>query len=113
VENRLVKVPRTRDQIAPDEPVPLAEACQLFFGGEISPSTLRTEHHKGNLVIERIANRDFVTLDAIKAMREKCRLQAPAPTADPQQANTQLPPNVTSRDILKAKLRAQRETFKK
>lgn len=37
-----------------DEPVTLAEACRLFFGGRLSPSALRIEAAKGNLDIMQI-----------------------------------------------------------
>ena len=51
--------------IGDDEPVTLAEACRVFFGGRISPSALRTEAAKGRLVITQIARKDFVTRRAI------------------------------------------------
>lgn len=61
-----------------DEPLTLAEACQLIFRNAISPATLRAEAGRGRLVIERIGRRDFVTRRAIREMRKKCE-QAPAP----------------------------------
>jgi hypothetical protein len=39
---------------------------------------LRREHARGNLQIERIAGKDFVSLAAISVMREKCRLNQKA-----------------------------------
>lgn len=60
--------------ISDDEPMTLAEACETIFRGHIKPATLRAEAARGRLVIERIGRRDFVTLRAINAMREKCRL---------------------------------------
>lgn len=56
-----------------DAPMTLAEACQVIFRGAISPATLRAEAERGNLVIERIGRRDFVTARSIREMREKCR----------------------------------------
>lgn len=38
-------------------------------------SALRTEARRGRLVIERIAGKDFVTLEAIEEMRRQCRVQ--------------------------------------
>jgi hypothetical protein len=70
-----VKHKRLAD-IADDEPVTLAEACRLFFGGRLSPSALRTEAAKGNLTIMQIARKDFVTRRAIEEMKEKCRRNA-------------------------------------
>ncbi|WP_210200201.1 hypothetical protein [Mesorhizobium carmichaelinearum] len=56
-----------------DEPVTLAEACRLFFGGRLSPSALRTEAAKGRLTITQIARKDFVTRRAIEEMMVACR----------------------------------------
>jgi len=62
---------RTLD-IGDDEPVTLAEACKLFFGGRLTKSSLRTEARKGNLEILQIAGKDFVTRNAIERMKMKC-----------------------------------------
>lgn len=35
-------------------PFTLDEACRLFFGGKVTPATLRAEARRGRLVIERI-----------------------------------------------------------
>lgn len=67
------------EDIGDDEPVTLAEACRLFFGGRLSPSSLRTEAAKGNLVITQIARKDFVTRRDIEDMKEKCRRSASHP----------------------------------
>lgn len=61
------------DSVDYDEPVTLAEACRLFFGGRLSPSSLRTEAAKGRLVITQIARKDFVTRRAIGEMMIACR----------------------------------------
>jgi hypothetical protein len=58
-----------------DEPLTLDEACRDIFRNTIRPATLRAEAARGNLVIERIGRRDFVTRAAIAEMREKCRQQ--------------------------------------
>ena len=62
-----------------DEPLRLAEACRVLFGGRLTPSALRAEARRGTLVIERIAGKDFVTPAAIRAMREKCRVPPSRP----------------------------------
>ncbi|MFB9794510.1 hypothetical protein ACFFQG_28225 [Shinella granuli] len=64
-----------------DEPMTLAEACEIVFKGAIKPATLRAEAARGNLVIERIGRRDFVTRSAIREMREKCRVQQKGPVS--------------------------------
>ncbi|MEJ2229215.1 MAG: hypothetical protein P8Y67_13520 [Alphaproteobacteria bacterium] len=51
----------------------LAEAIKKFFpNGGITKSSLRNEARAGRLEIIRIANKDFVTEEAIRAMLEKC-----------------------------------------
>jgi hypothetical protein len=62
-----------------DAPMTLAEACETLFRGAITPATLRAEAARGNLVLERIGRRDFVTAAAIQEMRVKCREQRKAP----------------------------------
>lgn len=60
---------------ADDALLTLNEACEIYFRGKVSPSTLRAEAKRGKLVIERIGRKDFVTPAAIREMREKCRVQ--------------------------------------
>ena len=72
--------PTKLDNDIDDEPLTLAEACQLIFRKTISPATLRAEADRGRLVIERIGRRDFVTRRAIREMRQLCQL-VPAPKA--------------------------------
>ena len=64
-----------------DEPMTLAEACEVVFRGTIKPATLRAEAARGNLVIERIGRRDFVTRSALREMRTKCRVQQKEPAS--------------------------------
>ncbi|MEI3850078.1 MULTISPECIES: hypothetical protein [unclassified Ensifer] len=64
------------DEYGDDDLVPLAKAAKLFFRGELTKSSLRTEHRKGNLEIHQIANKDFVTRNGVKRMIEKCRKNA-------------------------------------
>jgi len=72
-------------EIRDDELVSLSKAAELFFHGEVTKSSLRTEARKGNLEIVRIANKDFVTRNAVRRMIERCKLPAqPSATANPQ-----------------------------
>ncbi|WP_208179133.1 hypothetical protein [Sinorhizobium medicae] len=72
-------------EIRDDELVSLSKAAELFFHGELAKSSLRTEARKGNLEIVRIANKDFVTRNAIRRMIDRCKLPAqPSATANPQ-----------------------------
>jgi hypothetical protein len=63
-----------------DTPLRLKDAVKLAFPyGGMEVFGLRREAAKGRLVIERIANKDFVTLRAINDMRALCRDQQRTP----------------------------------
>lgn len=58
-----------------DTPLLLAKAVAIAFpGGSLKPSTLMTEHRRGNLALEKVGGRWFVTLRDIQEMRKKCRV---------------------------------------
>jgi hypothetical protein len=60
--------------IGPDTPLRLSDAVKIAFpAGGMTVAGLRREIGRGNLVVERIAGKQFTTLDDIRAMREKCR----------------------------------------
>lgn len=62
-----------------DVPLRLHTAAERAFpDGSMTASGLRREAAKGNLVIERIAGKDYTTLAEIERMRVKCRVQAKA-----------------------------------
>src|SRR5688572_10008992 len=62
-------------------PLRLSIAAKLAFpDGSMKASGLRKEAKRGRLVIERIAGRDYVTLENIERMREQCRVE-PKPSA--------------------------------
>src|SRR5262245_27645472 len=64
----------SHNEIGPNTPLRLKRAAQIAFpDGGMTASGLRREAKRGRLVIERIANKDFVTLRAIEEMRAKCR----------------------------------------
>jgi hypothetical protein len=57
-----------------DCPLRLSVAAKVAFpDGSMTDSGLRREAQRGRLVIERIAGKDYVTLDAINDMRGLCR----------------------------------------
>lgn len=67
-------------QINEASPLRLSIAATLAFpDGSMSASGLRREALRGNLVIERIAGKDYTTLENIKGMREKCRVEVKVP----------------------------------
>ena len=60
--------------IGADTPLRLEDAVKIAFPmGGMTVKGLRREIERGNLVVEKIANKHFTTLDNIKRMREKCR----------------------------------------
>ena len=55
----------------------LSEAVKQFFpDGSITVRSLRTEARAGRLKVIRIANKDFVTAEAIHDMLERCTCHA-------------------------------------
>jgi hypothetical protein len=66
-------------QFAPPPVYRLAEAVALFFpaGSGITVKSLRNEARHGRLHIIKIANKDFVTAEAITAMLERCTCRVP------------------------------------
>ena len=101
------------NQFDPDAPLRLSKAAKLAFpDGSMTASGLRREAARGRLRIERIANKDFVTLAEIKRMRELCRVS-------PGDQSTKIPPNspfasseaeaaISPQDALRARLKQSR-----
>jgi hypothetical protein len=64
----------------PTAPLRLATAAKIAFpDGSMTASGLRSESKRGKLTVERIAGRDYTTLESIERMRELCRVQVKAP----------------------------------
>lgn len=62
--------------VGPDTPLRLSVAARLAFpDGSMTVSGLRRERDKGNLVVERIAGKEYTTLRNIRHMRVKCQEQ--------------------------------------
>ena len=62
-------------KFGPHDPIRVTVAAKIAFpDGSMTASGLRREARRGNLVIERVAGRDYTTLERIAAMREKCRI---------------------------------------
>lgn len=62
----------------PDTPLRLHVAAKLAFpDGSMTVSGLRREWKRGNLVIYRVAGKDFTTLAEIKKMRVRCQGNQP------------------------------------
>jgi hypothetical protein len=58
-----------------DDPITLHEAARIVFRGTVSAAVLRREIDTGRLEAFKVGRRYFVTLAAVRAMRERCRVQ--------------------------------------
>jgi hypothetical protein len=56
----------------------LKDACEIFFGGKVTPATLKAEHSRGNLALSKIGRTYFTTPADLRLMRNKCLVEAPA-----------------------------------
>jgi hypothetical protein len=69
-----LKIPKAaNDNIGDDEPITLAEACELFPRAKLTASTLRAEAARGRLSIFRLGKRDYTTLESMREMVRKCQ----------------------------------------
>jgi hypothetical protein len=76
-------------RLAPDAPLRLSIAAKLAFpDGSMTASGLRREALRGRLQVERIAGKDYTTLEAINEMRKLCRVQAKAPDYTSEKRDT-------------------------
>jgi len=63
-----------------DTPLRLDSAAKIAFpDGGMTAAGLRREWKRGRLVIERVAGKDFTTLNHIERMREQCRVEQSRP----------------------------------
>jgi hypothetical protein len=63
----------TRSDLIDTDPITIGEASRLLRG-IVSESALRSEIRKGNLIAYRIGKNLFTTPQAIREMRDKCRV---------------------------------------
>lgn len=61
-----------------NDPITLAEACEIVFRNTIKPATLLAEHGRGRLVISKIGRAYFTTLRDARELLEKCRVEREA-----------------------------------
>lgn len=94
------------EDVGDDDLVTLAEACELFFRGRLTKSSLRREASRGNLEIIRIANKDFVTRNGIRTMIDKCRLPVrEEKSAQPRSVG------ITAQEALRIKIAKMKEIY--
>ena|SRR5215472_13647061 len=56
-----------------DEPITLAEACELYPRSRLTKSTLRAEAARGRLTIFRMGKRDYTTVAFMRDMVRRCQ----------------------------------------
>lgn len=59
-----------------NEPITLAEACELYPRSKLTVSTLRAEAQRGRLDIFRLGRRDYTTIAAMEGMIRRCQEDA-------------------------------------
>src|SRR6516164_2573505 len=75
----MARHPISREAVGDNDPLRLDVAAAIAFpDGSMTASGLRRESAKGRLAVERIAGKDFTTLQAIREMRERCRVNPKA-----------------------------------
>lgn len=55
-----------------DLPVTLKHACEVIYGGAITPYTLLAEARRGNIKINKIGKRYFTTLREARELKDRC-----------------------------------------
>lgn len=65
--------PSTPEREKDTEPMPLAEACELYPRAKLTVSTLRAEAGRGRLDIFRLGKRDYTTAAAMREMIRRCQ----------------------------------------
>ena len=76
-------------------------AERAFPGGGMSASGLRREAERGRLIIERVAGKDYTTMQAIADMRRLCRVAKPQPGASVSSRGGESPEAVQARALAK------------
>src|ERR1019366_6604503 len=72
----------TGANIGPDTPLRLEVAAEIAFPrGGMTVSGLRKERDRGNLIVEKIAGKEFTSLRHIEQMRELCRAPQKVPAS--------------------------------
>ena len=56
-----------------NEPITLAEACEIFPRARLTISTLRAEADRGRLDIFRLGKRDYTSVRSMREMVTKCQ----------------------------------------
>jgi hypothetical protein len=107
------------EEIDDDTPLRLKEAAMLAFpNGGMTVAGLRREAKRGRLVIERVAGKDYTTLNHIKRMRELCHVNSnprdcgSGLSAVIRMAESNEPPGSSSIEVATSALESNLMTFK-
>jgi hypothetical protein len=76
-------------------------AERAFPGGGMTASGLRREAERGRLIVERIAGKDYTTMQAIADMRKLCRVVNPQPRVSVSSYGGESPEVVQARVLAK------------
>jgi hypothetical protein len=91
------------DQVSETAPLRLEKAVAIAFPhGGITVSGLRREIDRGRLTCEKIAGKQFVTLQAINEMRAKCRVEPKGPASICASATDVRPFGLSSTERMKS-----------
>jgi hypothetical protein len=61
-----------------DSLITLKDACEVIFGGRVSPATLKDQWRKGNLDLSKIGRSYFASVADFKGLKTKCLADPPA-----------------------------------
>jgi hypothetical protein len=64
--------------LADDDLITLKDACEVIFGGRVSPATLKDQWRKGNLDLSKIGRSYFASVADFKGLKTKCLADRPA-----------------------------------
>lgn len=88
-----------------DRPITLNEACSIFHGS-LTPSTLRAEAGRGNLVVFKIGRRYYTTKNDVELMVSKCRESQQAPGSTSTKSGEPGPSEMDQKRSAQAALKA-------
>lgn len=103
-----------------DKLLELDEACQLVLDGKVQPATLTAAYKRGELTLEKLGRKYFVTRRYIEEWRGQCRLRQNRPVSgsDRQEASAErrgsssTPESKSPHDVTRTTLKALKERLR-
>lgn len=65
-------------ELSDDTLITLKDACEIVFGGRVSPATLKDQWRKGRLDLSKIGRSYFASVADFKGLKIKCLVERPA-----------------------------------